>query len=161
MSEDDRPVDRFSPMTVEYLATMDRWTYGVFFPDFDVAAYQASAGDGPNPPTGPEGCDGFAVLSSDHDLIGIFEYYLRDDGTVSIGLALNPEMTNQGLGRGFLEAGIRFLATNYNYDRPYVCLNVDEANAPALKLYDRAGFERITPDPINGEIHMRRRIGSA
>ena len=161
MSEGARPVYHFSPMGEEYLTTMDGWTYDAYFPDFDVEAYHASVRAGTTPPTGPAGCDGFAVLSADHGLTGIFEYYFENDGTASIGLALNPAITNQGLGRGFLEAGIAFLETNYNYGGSYVYLNVHQANVPALKLYQRAGFERISTETSDGDIRMRRRVQSA
>lgn len=149
---------RFVPMSNEHLAVMDGWTYGEFFPDFDVDAYHESAQRGSDRLSGPAGCDGYAAFDSDEDPIGIFEYYFSDDGTASIGLALRPELTNRGLGRGFLEAGIEFLRTNYDYDRAYVHLSVDPHNDPALKLYVRAGFELVSPDLIDGELHMQRQM---
>lgn len=160
MSEGEHPAYRFAPIAQEYLSVMDGWTYGTYFPDFDAEAYYASAREGKTPPSGPGGCDGFAVLSTDHELIGIFEYYFGDDGTAAIGLALSPAMTNKGRGRGFLEAGIAFLVTNYNYGGSHVYLNVDQGNVPALKLYERSGFERVSFDAVEKEIRMRRRIVS-
>lgn len=154
-------VYNFIPMSSKYLAIMDGWTYGEFFPDFDVEAYNASARLGADPPTGPAGCDGYAVLDEAERLVGLFEYYFSGDGNASIGFALRPEMTNRGLGRGFLEAGVEFLISNYAYRQPYVYLSVDPGNEPALKLYDRAGFEPVSSRTSGGDIQMRRRITSA
>jgi ribosomal-protein-alanine N-acetyltransferase len=150
----------FVPLSHEYLEIMDGWTYGEYFPDFDVDAYHASARLGASRLTGPGGCDGFAVLNVDGELTGLFEYYFTNDGTASIGLALAPSLTNRGIGRGFLEAGMEFLMSNYDYDGAYVYLDVDPGNDPALKLYERAGFELVSTDAGSGELQMRRRITS-
>lgn len=152
------PDYHFVPMSREYLAAMEGWTYGEYFPDFDVEAYRASARLGADPLPGPAGCDGYAVLDGAEQLIGLFEYYFDDDGTASIGLALRPDLTNRGLGRAFLEAGLEFLVGHYDYRRPYVHLTVDPGNAPALKLYRRAGFEAVPSATHGGEIEMRRRV---
>ena len=154
------PVYHFIPMSSKYLSAMDGWTYGEHFPDFDVEAYQASARLGADPLSGPGGCDGYAVLDDAEELIGLFEYYFNDNGTASIGLALRPALTNRGLGRDLLEAGVEFLVSNYNYRRPYVYLSVDPGNEPALKLYHRAGFEPVSSRTSGKEIQMRRRITS-
>lgn len=60
-------------------------------------------------------------------------------------LALRPDLTKRGLGRGFLEAGLEFLVRRYDYRHPYVCLTLDPRNEPALKLYHRAGLSRYRP----------------
>ncbi|MGI9584801.1 MAG: GNAT family N-acetyltransferase [Acidimicrobiia bacterium] len=151
---------RFVPIAVEHLEIMDGWAYGEYFPSFDVDAYFASVKRGEDPPTGPAGCDGFAVLDKQSTIVGIFEYYFGDDGRGSIGLALAPDLTNRGLGAGFLEAGIEFLSTNYDYTGRYVHLSVDPQNEPALKLYKRAGFDVAPSDAEDGEVHMRRPIKS-
>jgi ribosomal-protein-alanine N-acetyltransferase len=152
------PAYHFNLMSSKYLAAMDGWTYGEYFPKFDVEAYHASARRGPDALSGPGGCDGYAVLDDAEDLIGLFEYYFSDNGTASIGFALRPALTNRGLGRDFLEAGVEFLVRNYDYRNPYVYLSVDPGNEPALKLYHRAGFEPILSHTRGEEIHMRRRI---
>jgi ribosomal-protein-alanine N-acetyltransferase len=152
------PVYHFIPMNSEYLAIMASWTYGEHFPDFDMEAYHASARLGGNPVSGPAGCDGYAVIEDAGELIGLFEYYFNDERTASIGLALKPALTNRGLGRDFLEAGVDFLVSNYKYRRPYVYLSVDPGNEPALKLYHRAGFEPVSSDTRGTDIQMRRRI---
>ena len=61
----------FVPMSRQYLADMDTWAYGWFFPDFDTKAYHDSADAGTEPMTGPAGCDGYAVLGPDGELMGL------------------------------------------------------------------------------------------
>lgn len=149
----------FVPMSREYLADMDTWAYGPFFPELGTKAYHDSADAGSDPMTGPGGCHGYAVLARHGELVGLFEYYFAADGSASIGLALRPERTGRGLGAGFLLAGIEFLVTRYDYRHPYVYLDVAPTNEPALKLYERAGFERLGPaDRDSRELRMRKRL---
>lgn len=148
----------FVPINQDHLNVMDGWSFGEYFPDFDVVAYHASARSGAARLTGPAGCDGFAVFDVNGGLTGLFEYYFSDDGTASIGLALAPELTNQGLGGAFLEAGIEFLIDAYDYSGTHVHLDVDPRNEPAVKLYMRAGFEEVPTDAGTGDLRMRRPI---
>ena len=153
------PDYNFTPMNNEILAVMDGWVYGEFFPDFDMSAYHRSAGRGEDPPAGPAGCDGFGVFDENGELVGLFEYYFDDAGTASIGLALRPDLTNQGRGPEFLEAGIRFLVSNYGFGGDHVYLDVDRRNEPALKLYERTGFVTLPEQSTDEEIRMRRAVG--
>lgn len=149
----------FVPMSQQYLAEMDTWAYGRFFPDFDTTAYHDSADAGNEPMTGPAGCHGYAVLAPDGVLLGLFEYYFAADRSASIGLALRPEQVGRGLGASFLQAGIEFLVTKYGYVHPYVYLDVSPTNEPALKLYERAGFESLGPaDRDSPEVRMRKQL---
>lgn len=149
----------FVPMSQQYLADLDTWAYGPFFPDFDTTAYHDSADAGRETITGPAGCHGYAVLAPNGELVGLFEYYFAADGSASIGLALRPEQTRRGLGASFLQAGIEFLVSRYGYGHPYVYLDVAPTNEPALKLYERAGFEPVGPADRDGrELRMRKRI---
>jgi len=147
---------QFRPMSPEILAVMDRWAYDDYFPDFDMEAYHSSVRRGDDPPTGPAGCDGFGVYGRDGDLVGLFEYYFDDDGGASIGLALRPDLTNQRLGEGFLEAGVEYLVSNYDYRGDHVYLSVDRRNLPALKLYRRAGFTEAPDGSTDEELRMSR-----
>jgi [ribosomal protein S18]-alanine N-acetyltransferase len=149
----------FVPMNTRHLDAMETWTYGQFFPDFDMRAYRAGDPDA-SPLKGPGGCDGYAVVDGRGELVGLFEYYFDAHGDASIGLALRPDLTGRGIGREFLEAGIRFLIDHYGYSRPHVQLTVAEQNRPAIRLYERAGFELVdeVDDGVERELRMRRLI---
>ncbi len=108
--------------------------------------------------TGPAGCHGYAVLGPHGELVGLFEYYFAADGSAAIGLALRPEQAGRGLGESFLQAGIGFLVAKYGYAHPYVYLDVAPTNEPALRLYERVGFEPLGPsDQDSRELRMRKR----
>jgi ribosomal-protein-alanine N-acetyltransferase len=70
------------------------------------------------------------------ELAGFFVLKPHDDGT-EIGLGLRPDLTGQGLGARFLEAGLRFGgAERYT-------LAVAAFNQRAITVYERAGFAVI------------------
>jgi ribosomal-protein-alanine N-acetyltransferase len=67
------------------------------------------------------------------ELAGFFVLTPRGDGT-EIGLGLRPDLTGQGLGARFLEAGLHFGgAERYT-------LAVAAFNRRAITVYERAGF---------------------
>ena len=69
-------------------------------------------------------------------LAGFFVLKPHGDGT-EIGLGLRPDLTGQGLGARFLEAGLRFGgAERYT-------LAVAAFNQRAITVYERAGFAVI------------------
>lgn len=145
----------FVPLTEAHLDAMETWTYDPrFFPDFDMAAYRDSLAAGAEPLTGPAGCDGYAVYDDALGLIGLFEYYFKDDGSAAIGLALAPELTGRGLGTDFMGAGIRFLVEHYDYRAPVVHLDVAETNLPAVGIYRRTGFVVVSGPDDDGELTM-------
>jgi ribosomal-protein-alanine N-acetyltransferase len=70
------------------------------------------------------------------ELAGFIVLKPHDDGT-EIGLGLRPDLTGQGLGARFLEAGLRFGgAERYT-------LAVAAFNQRAITVYERAGFAVI------------------
>ena len=67
------------------------------------------------------------------ELAGFFVFKPHEDG-IDIGLGLRPDLTGQGLGARFLEAGLRFgRAERYT-------LAVAAFNRRAIVVYERAGF---------------------
>ncbi|MEK3903973.1 GNAT family N-acetyltransferase [Paenibacillus sp. FSL R7-0179] len=93
----------------------------------------------------------FSVAAADGALIGFFCYgqnaqvgegiesglYL--DGTaLDIGLGLRPDLTGQGHGLAFLQAGMRFAERTYDAER--FRLSVAAFNQRAVRLYKKAGF---------------------
>ncbi|MEK4852917.1 GNAT family N-acetyltransferase [Paenibacillus sp. FSL H7-0756] len=93
----------------------------------------------------------FSVAAADGALIGFFCYgqnaqvgegiesglYL--DGTaLDIGLGIRPDLTGQGHGLAFLQAGMRF--AEQTYDAKRFRLSVAAFNLRAVRLYKKAGF---------------------
>lgn len=90
-----------------------------------------------------------SVLDEQGELIGFFCFQAEGD-TVEVGLGLRPDLTGQGLGRAFLEAGLAYAAAEY---RPVAFrLAVATFNERAIRLYEQAGFRRtrIYPHETNG-----------
>ncbi|ETT63587.1 N-acetyltransferase GCN5 [Paenibacillus sp. FSL R7-277] len=93
----------------------------------------------------------FSVAAADGALIGFFCYgqnaqvgegiesglYL--DGTsLDIGLGLRPDLTGQGRGLAFLQAGMKF--AEQTYDAKRFRLSVAAFNLRAVSVYKKAGF---------------------
>ncbi len=100
---------------------------------------------------GLNGCLSYVALLN-QQLYGLFEYYLKN-GVMEIGLALNPKMVGKGLGRDFVKQGILFGLKEFNYQKDYVYLTVNENNKPAIRLYEKVGFELI--EKKNNELMMQ------
>jgi predicted GNAT family acetyltransferase len=63
----------------------------------------------------------------------------RDYGVAAVGAVITrPSHRGRGLGARVMAAICRQLAGDY----PLIGLNVEVANEPALRLYDRLGFRR-------------------
>jgi [ribosomal protein S18]-alanine N-acetyltransferase len=71
-------------------------------------------------------------------LVG-FYYFERSGRTVKFGLGLRPDLTGQGLGLEFVEAGVEFARERFRPRR--IVLEVFTFNERAVKVYERAGFE--------------------
>jgi RimJ/RimL family protein N-acetyltransferase len=65
----------------------------------------------------------------------------RADGWITIGLGLRPDLTGQGLGLSFVEAGLNFARAAYN--PPGFRLFVYAWNHRAQRVYERAGFAAV------------------
>jgi [ribosomal protein S18]-alanine N-acetyltransferase len=81
----------------------------------------------------------FAAHDERGDLIGMF-YFLMSDlcGTLTIGLGLRPDLTGQGLGLAYLNAGLDWAEERFAPRR--VILTVAAFNTRAIRVYERAGF---------------------
>lgn len=78
---------------------------------------------------------------SDDELVGFLE--LTNEGeAVEVGLGLRPDLTGQGVGGAFLEAGLNFAQERFQPLR--FQLRVAVFNKRAIKVYERAGFGRDT-----------------
>jgi ribosomal-protein-alanine N-acetyltransferase len=59
---------------------------------------------------------------------------------VPVGLGLRPDLTGKGLGLAFVNAGLAFARKRFRPAR--FCLYVFAWNERAIRVYERAGFER-------------------
>ena len=123
----------------------------------------------------------FAVMNQDGDLVGeltISFFDERDDfieyddlspeklatAEMWIGFGLNPELTDRGLGVGFVSACVEFAIRHHAYPGEYVRLGVATFNQRAIKVYKRVGFEvfKQTEGEINGKLYevvqMRKKL---
>ncbi|MDA1665449.1 GNAT family protein [Bacillus cereus] len=74
-------------------------------------------------------------------LIGFFTVCKMNDGTVDIGLGMRPDITGNGFGLQFVNAGLAFSKEKYGCN--YITLSVATFNERAIKVYKRAGFEAV------------------
>lgn len=117
----------------------------------------------------------YAVRDEQGQLIGFFAYgssaYVWDGGephlysegkTITIGLGMRPDLTGRGLGLAFVEAGLDFARKHFAPER--FRLYVLTFNERAIRVYERAGFERASiyvqhsPDGDRDFLEMQRRV---
>jgi [ribosomal protein S18]-alanine N-acetyltransferase len=79
----------------------------------------------------------YFAANADGELAGFFVFKLSD-GVADVGLGLRPELTGQGHGAAFLDAGLRFAAGRLGARR--YTLAVAAFNRRAIAVYERAGF---------------------
>lgn len=64
-----------------------------------------------------------------------------EDGTITVGLGLRPDLTGKGLGVSFVNAGLAFAKAQF---APVAFrLFVMPFNERAIRVYERAGFQRV------------------
>ncbi|EJS55623.1 N-acetyltransferase [Bacillus cereus] len=86
------------------------------------------------------GDDTFAVKENG-TLIGFFSFFRMNSRTVDIGLGMRPNITGNGFGLQFVNAGLAFSKEKYGCN--YITLSVATFNERAIKVYKRAGFEAV------------------
>lgn len=81
----------------------------------------------------------FAVEDDEGQLVGYFSF--KPEGrTLVVGLGLRPDLTGRRLGGGFFAAGLDYGRERFAPER--FSLAVATFNERAIKVYERAGFER-------------------
>jgi [ribosomal protein S18]-alanine N-acetyltransferase len=83
----------------------------------------------------------FSVFDEGDALVGFFQFE-REGTTVDVGLGMRPDLTGQGLGVGYLLAGLEFARKRFSPER--FTLSVATFNERAILVYERAGFRRGT-----------------
>jgi len=95
----------------------------------------------------------YAVKDGRGELVGFFAYgssaqvwssgephLYSENNTITIGLGMRPDLTGKGLGLAFTQAGLDFARENFKPD--FFRLYVLTFNERAIRVYERAGFER-------------------
>ncbi len=77
-----------------------------------------------------------AQVPAGHEL-GLYE----SPDALDVGLGMRPDLTGQGLGRTFLEAGLEYASEKYKPAR--FRLTVATFNRRAVRLYESAGFRPV------------------
>ncbi len=96
----------------------------------------------------------YAVRDEQNSLVGFYTYgtsahiddtvepgLFVEDRMVTIGLGMRPDLTGQGLGLAFVNAGLAFARKEFAPKR--FRLYVFAWNERAIRVYERAGFQRI------------------
>ena len=64
-----------------------------------------------------------------------------ENSTITIGLGMRPDLTGKGLGLALVNAGLDFAREQFRPD--YFRLFVLAFNERAIRVYERAGFQRV------------------
>lgn len=143
----------FVPATIDAIRIIGDWQYDGFVKSVYVTPYLESIKSN-KIAKGPDGCDGYVALK-DEKVAGLFEFYF-ENGIMEIGVALSPNLVGKGLGKEFLQNGINFGIKNYEYNKEYIRLTVNENNQPAIRVYEKVGFKTFKK---NGEsVEMRKKL---
>lgn len=124
-----------TPMTPAYAQAIAGWHYEGVYTFYDMDQDPEDLEDLLDPVNWPDAY--FAVLNEAGELVGFFVFSL--DGTaVELGLGMAPAFTGQGLGEGFVQAGLDFARRRY-CPRAFR-LRVAQFNQRAIRVYEKAGF---------------------
>jgi len=73
-------------------------------------------------------------------MIGYYVFELNTE-IIDVGLGMRPDLTGQGNGTAFLEAGLAFVMDRYAPKQ--IELAVATFNERAIRLYTKSGFEPV------------------
>jgi [ribosomal protein S18]-alanine N-acetyltransferase len=128
---------RIEPLTEQHALQIAEWRYEFPYEWYDTASDPRRIELFANPARR----DGLrAVVADDGELIGFFNF-VRERDEVRVGLGIRPDLTGQGLGAQFIEAGLRYAIAEWTPKR--FRLWVAAWNERALRAYRRAGFREV------------------
>ncbi len=162
----------FAPMRRDDARAIRGWHYGGPYAVYNMDAANIG-GDALEDEMLDPRSPWFAVRGESGDLMGFFAYgtsaelggystphLFDEDGIVTVGLGMRPDMTGKGEGLRFVTAGLDFARQRF---APRVFrLYVMSWNHRAIRVYERAGFRRagiVTQRTSTGErefLEMRR-----
>lgn len=132
------------PMTRELTSQVASWRY----PD-EYAVYNLDEDSGPG-----ELLDGgsYGVLNSSGELVGFYQFGtgaripaleegVYPEGPLDMGLGLRPDLCGLGLGKSFVQTGMKFAQEQLRANE--FRLTVAGFNLRAQKVYERCGFSAV------------------
>src|SRR5690242_21826112 len=166
----------FEPITPEIARELATWRYPAPYDTYNIgdeAAARAEMLDSRSPwfvafETGNMGgapmgycCFGTAAEAGWE---GQPRLWTQEDGTLSVGLGLRPDLTGRHLGLPFFEAVLSFAVERFS--PAAFRLFVLPFNQRAIRVYERAGFRHVgtLDEPDSGSdahlfLEMRREVG--
>jgi [ribosomal protein S18]-alanine N-acetyltransferase len=125
----------FAPMTQDYPQAIVGWHYEAPYSFYDMDADADDLREFLDAASWPETY--FAALDERGDLVGFFSFK-KEAYVLEIGLGLRPDLTGQGIGLAFVQAGLAFARERFAH-RSFR-LRVATFNQRAIRVYERAGF---------------------
>lgn len=127
----------FSPISVDDVNAIVSWRYDPPYDFYDMDSDPEDLALFTN----PTNWDGYyAVFDGDGERVGFFSFEMDAD-TLEIGLGMRPDLTGDGHGQSFVEAGLAF--AREEYDPAAFSLSVAAFNERAISVYEAVGFERV------------------
>lgn len=146
----------FRPLTKDDVDAIVSWHYDPPYDFYDMKSDPEDLALFTNPTNWD---DYYAVFDEDGERVGFFSFE-PGDGTLDVGLGMRPDLTGDGHGRSFVEAGLAF--AREEYDPAVFSLAVAAFNERAIRVYEDVGFERVetfereTNDGEHSFVAMRR-----
>lgn len=139
----------FKPMDEADARAIQAWRY-----EGPYSVYNQDDDDGGIPAMLDRRSPYYAVQDDKGELIGFFcfgssaqvwdsgePHLYSENNTITVGLGMRPDLVGKGLGLAFVNAGLAFAKEQFKPD--YFRLFVLTFNERAIKVYERAGFQRV------------------
>ena len=127
----------FELMTDDEAMEISRWHYEPPYDFYDAVSDQDDLEELIDPRRRRDAY--FSVRDESGDLVGFFQFE-REGKTVDVGLGMRPDLTGKGFGAGYLLAGLEYARERFAPE--IFTLSVTTFNERAIRVYERAGFER-------------------
>lgn len=125
-------------MTENDAHAISGWRYDGIYAFYDAVADRQDLAELLDP--AQWGTQYFAA-DAGQELVGFFVFKLGPDAVAEVGLGLRPDLTGQGIGQRFVDAGLRYAA--HALGAAGYVLAVAAFNERAIAVYRRAGFAEI------------------
>lgn len=135
---------RFRPLRWRDVVTIAGWHYEGPYAFYDTSLLVLLGAMAVQWVLHPIGLTTLYVVHAEHggreQLVGVFSF-LRHGRTIEIGLGLRPNLTGQGIGQAFVNAGLDYARAHFTPRR--FRLIVAAFNTRAIRVYERSGFAPV------------------